>query len=80
VVGVYRGAQARASHARNAQAKFRFIGAQVGSAPSIAQRWARRLVMDPRVPGDNAFYPDDDLIWIETEEGGDPANEDGTRY
>ena len=36
--------------------------------------------MDPRVPGDSAFYPDDDLIWIETEEGGDPANEDGTRY
>ena len=41
---------------------------------------ARFLVIGSRVPGDNAFYPDDDLIWIETEDGHYPARRDGTPY
>ena len=41
---------------------------------------ARFLVVGSRVPGDNAFYPDDDLLWIETEHGHYPARRDGTPY
>lgn len=41
---------------------------------------ARYLVIGTRVPGDNAFYPDDDLLWIETEHGTYPARKDGTPY
>jgi uncharacterized cupin superfamily protein len=45
-----------------------------------SQRPARYLVMGSRVPGDNAFYPDDDLMWIDTENGAYPAHKDGTPY
>lgn len=41
---------------------------------------AHCLVMGSRVPGDNAFYPDDDLIWVQTEDGGRAAHKDGRRY
>ena len=41
---------------------------------------ARFLVIGSRVPGDNAFYPDDDLLWIDTEHGHYPARRDGTPY
>ena len=41
---------------------------------------ARMLVMGSRVPGNNAFYPDDDLMWVEAEEGKYAAHKDGTPY
>jgi uncharacterized cupin superfamily protein len=41
---------------------------------------ARLLVMGSRVPGDACFYPDDDLIWIETEAGRHAAHKDGRPY
>ena len=41
---------------------------------------ARLLVIGTRVPGDNCFYPDDDLLWVETEAGGVAAHKDGRRY
>ena len=43
-------------------------------------RPARYLEIGPRLDGDTAFYPDDDLMWIETEAGSVPAHKDGTRY
>ena len=41
---------------------------------------ARMLVFGTRLPGDACFYPDDDLMWVETEQGGHAAHKDGTRY
>ena len=42
---------------------------------------ARLLVFGTRVPGDGCFYPDDDLMWIETETGKHyAAHKDGSRY
>jgi uncharacterized cupin superfamily protein len=41
---------------------------------------ARMLVLGTRIPGDGCFYPDDDLMWVETEQGGHAAHKDGTRY
>jgi len=41
---------------------------------------ARYLVMGSRVPGDNGFYPDDDLVYVETEDGAYPAHKDGAPY
>jgi len=41
---------------------------------------ATYLVMSNRAPGDNAFYPDDDLMWCENEDGVYPAHKDGTPY
>ncbi len=38
------------------------------------------LLVGSRVPGDQAFYPDDDLIWIDTEDGSRAAHKDGTSY
>jgi uncharacterized cupin superfamily protein len=43
-------------------------------------RPARYLEIGPRLDGDTAFYPDDDLMWIETEEGSVAAHKDGRRY
>ncbi len=38
------------------------------------------LEIGNRTPGDNAFYPDDDLMWCEGEEGKFAAHKDGRRY
>ena len=41
---------------------------------------AQYLEVGNRIDGDNAFYPDDDLMWVETENGTLAAHKDGTRY
>lgn len=41
---------------------------------------AQYLEVGNRIEGDNAFYPDDDLMWVETESGVVAAHKDGTRY
>ena len=41
---------------------------------------AQYLEVGSRIEGDNAFYPDDDLMWVETESGAIAAHKDGTRY
>jgi uncharacterized cupin superfamily protein len=42
---------------------------------------ARYLEVGERNERDNAFYPDDDLMWIETEaDGVVAAHKDGRRY
>ena len=41
---------------------------------------ARFLVVGSRVPGDTAFYPDDDLAWFRTETGGIAVHKDGRPY
>jgi uncharacterized cupin superfamily protein len=41
---------------------------------------ARYLEIGDRTPGDNAFYPDDDLVWSEDENGAYTAHKDGRRY
>ena len=41
---------------------------------------AQYLEVGNRIDGDNAFYPDDDLMWVETESGTIAAHKDGTRY
>jgi uncharacterized cupin superfamily protein len=41
---------------------------------------AQYLEVGNRIDGDNAFYPDDDLMWVETESGMVAAHKDGTRY
>lgn len=41
---------------------------------------ARYLEIGTNVPGDNAFYPDDDLAWLETEDGMVALHKDGRRY
>jgi uncharacterized cupin superfamily protein len=38
------------------------------------------LEIGSRVPGDNAFYPDDDLMWGFDENGEYAAHKDGRRY
>ena len=38
------------------------------------------LVMGARIPGDNCFYPDDDLLWVSTEDGSHAAHKDGRAY
>ena len=38
------------------------------------------LEIGNRVEGDNAFYPDDDLMWCEDENGVYAAHKDGRRY
>ena len=45
-----------------------------------SNRPARLLVIGTRVPGDNCFYPDDDLLWVDTESGHYAAHKDGRRY
>lgn len=45
-----------------------------------SQRPARYLEIGPRVDGDRAFYPDDDLMWMDTEEGTVATHKDGSRY
>jgi uncharacterized cupin superfamily protein len=41
---------------------------------------AQYLEIGSRIDGDNAFYPDDDLLWVETEGGTIAAHKDGRRY
>ena len=41
---------------------------------------ARYLEIGSRIEGDNAFYPDDDLMWVETEGGTIAAHKDGRHY
>ena len=41
---------------------------------------ARYLEIGDRTPGDKAFYPDDDLLWVEDENGVHSAHKDGSRY
>jgi len=41
---------------------------------------ARYLEIGNRIDGDNAFYPDDDLMWCEDENGVYAAHKDGRRY
>ena len=45
-----------------------------------SDRPARYLEIGSRIPGDNAFYPDDDLMWCESEAGAYAAHKDGRRY
>lgn len=41
---------------------------------------ARYLEIGNRQPGDTAFYPDDDLMWIADEDGEHAAHKDGRSY
>ena len=41
---------------------------------------ATYLEVGNRIEGDNAFYPDDDLMWCEAESGTYAAHKDGRRY
>ena len=41
---------------------------------------ARYLVVGSRIPGDTAFYPDDDLAWFQTGERWIPVHKDGQPY
>jgi uncharacterized cupin superfamily protein len=43
-------------------------------------RAASYLEVGNRIDGDNAFYPDDDLMWCEDEAGVFAAHKDGRRY
>ena len=43
-------------------------------------RPAQYLEIGNRIDGDMGFYPDDDLMWIETEEGTVAAHKDGRPY
>jgi uncharacterized cupin superfamily protein len=43
-------------------------------------RPARYLEVGERIERDNAFYPDDDLMWVETEAGIIAAHKDGRPY
>lgn len=45
-----------------------------------SNRPARYLEIGNREPGDTAFYPDDDLFIIETENGTEYVHKDGRRY
>ncbi|HEY2862932.1 MAG TPA: cupin domain-containing protein [Casimicrobiaceae bacterium] len=45
-----------------------------------SDRPADYLLIGSRVPGDRGFYPDDDLMWIETENGRHAAHKDGRPY
>ena len=45
-----------------------------------SQKPAKYLEMGTNVPGDTAFYPDDDLRLMETEDGMLYAHKDGRRY
>ena len=41
---------------------------------------ARYLEVGNRIEGDNAHYPDDDLMWCEDEDGAYAAHKYGRRY
>jgi uncharacterized cupin superfamily protein len=58
---------------RMGQARWRAVG---NHSAAVAQF----IVMGTRVPGDNAFYPDDDLAWLATEQGKVAVHKDGRPY
>jgi uncharacterized cupin superfamily protein len=41
---------------------------------------AQLLVLGARIPGDTAFYPDDDLAWLPTEDGKRAVRKNGQAY
>ncbi len=41
---------------------------------------ARYLEVGSRIPGDYTCYPDDDLMWVPTDDGEYAAHKDGRRY
>ena len=45
-----------------------------------AKEPAQYLEIGNRIDGDNAFYPDDDRMWVETEGGTIAAHKDGRHY
>lgn len=45
-----------------------------------SHRPATYLEVGSRMPGDSCFYPDDDLLWIEREDGTVAAHKDGRPY
>jgi uncharacterized cupin superfamily protein len=45
-----------------------------------SDRPARYLILGSRIPGDGCYYPDDDLMWVDREDGSFPAHKDGTPY
>jgi uncharacterized cupin superfamily protein len=45
-----------------------------------SDRPARYLEVGTSVPGDNAFYPDDDLMWVAVDGDDLAARKDGRRY
>jgi uncharacterized cupin superfamily protein len=45
-----------------------------GTAPAVY------LEVGNRIDGDNAFYPDDDLLWCNAGDGEYAAHKDGRRY
>ena len=45
-----------------------------------SDRPARYLEVGNRIPGDYTSYPDDDLMWIPTDDGEYAAHKDGRRY
>lgn len=45
-----------------------------------SDRTVEYLLIGSRIPGDRGFYPDDDLMWIETENGRHAAHKDGRPY
>lgn len=47
---------------------------------NIGTKVAHYLVVGSRVPGDVAFYPDDDLAWFETETGTVAVHKTGAPY
>ena len=54
---------------------------RTGTTSSTAARArATYLEVGNRTDGDNAFYPDDDLMWVEDENGVFAAHKDGRRY
>jgi len=62
-----------------------FVGFKAGAPDghhlvNRSDRPARFLVIGTRVPGDVAFYPDDDLVWCRNEDGRYPAHKDGRPY
>jgi len=45
-----------------------------------SDRSARYLEIGSRIEGDDCFYPDDDMLWITTENGWRTAHKDGRPY
>lgn len=46
----------------------------------LPRRRLSDLEVGNRIDGDNALYPDDDLMWCEDEAGVFAAHKDGRRY